>query len=91
MIDLEPIQYQLEYDEANCIHVTLDMCHGMYGVKRWAIRDSGACLNKNNEWEWEPLPSSRDDEFYARCRWDTAENALAFWRQGKHKSRMKRS
>lgn len=87
MIDLEPIQYQLEHDDGYSICVTIDLCHGMNGVKRWAIRDGRYCLNKDGEWEFEPMPSSRDDAFYKRCRWNTAEKALAFWRKGKHKSR----
>lgn len=40
----------------------------------WAIRKRGWCWSKDDEqWEHEPLPSSRDDEFYARCRFTLAE------------------
>lgn len=41
----------------------------------WAVRKSGWCLNRDGEWEYEPIPSSRDDEFFARCRW-TLDEAL---------------
>jgi hypothetical protein len=41
----------------------------------WAIRKRGWCLNRAQEWEYEPLPSSRDDEFMERCRF-TRDDAL---------------
>lgn len=41
----------------------------------WAIRKRGWVLNRAQEWELEPLPSSRDDDFMVRCRF-TLEDAL---------------
>lgn len=46
------------------------------GPALWKVMDKGNCLNKSGEWEWEPMPSSRDDEFLARCRFDTADEAI---------------
>lgn len=43
----------------------------------WAVKDGSCCLAKDGEWEYEPLPSSRDEEFIARCRYATKEEALA--------------
>lgn len=45
------------------------------GVK-WAVRKHGSCLDKNGEWEYEPMPSSRTDEFYARCRFESLQDAV---------------
>ena len=42
----------------------------------WAVRKLSYCLNSEDDWEIEPLPSSRDDEFFARTRW-TLDGALA--------------
>lgn len=39
----------------------------------WAVRKLGYCLNSEGGWEFEPLPSSRDDAFLARTRWQLAE------------------
>jgi hypothetical protein len=39
----------------------------------WAIRCLGECLNQNGEWEWEPSPSNRDEDFLARCRFSLDE------------------
>lgn len=47
------------------------------GHGRWAVRSRvGRCLNKSGEWEYEPLPSERAEEWLARTRWDTAEAAI---------------
>ena len=47
-----------------------------YEGTKYAVRQHGRCLNKSGEWEYEPMPSSRDDEFYARCRFDSFEDAV---------------
>lgn len=44
----------------------------------WAIRESGSVLANDGEWEMEPLPSDRDDEYLRRTRWPTAEQAAEF-------------
>lgn len=45
----------------------------------WKVCETsgGAILSKDGEWEYEPQPSSRDDEFYSRCRFDTFDAARA--------------
>jgi hypothetical protein len=48
------------------------------GEDAWAIIDSNYALNRNGEWEYEPLPSSRDDEFILRTRWPSAREAIIF-------------
>jgi hypothetical protein len=49
------------------------------GNALWAVRRGGACLNCEGQWEYEPMPSSRDSQFLARCRWSTPESAYAAW------------
>lgn len=43
--------------------------------KGWAVCWMGEVLNDSNQWEYEPQPSSRDDDFYNRCRF-TQDDAL---------------
>lgn len=57
--------------------VRIERARQMFGPDLWAIRKNGNVLNKEGEWEWEPMPSSRDDEFLARARFATAEQAIA--------------
>jgi hypothetical protein len=42
----------------------------------WAVRKGGMCLDSDDEWMWEPIPSSRGDAFYERTRW-TLDSAVA--------------
>lgn len=50
-------------------------------VIRWAIYETSshgaACLSREGDWEFEPTPSSRDEEFFARCRYASLEEAVA--------------
>lgn len=39
----------------------------------WAVTQHGCVLNTEFEWEYEPLPSSRTDEFKARTRFPIGE------------------
>jgi hypothetical protein len=47
----------------------------LYPVEKFAVRRLGFVLAKDEQWEWEPQPSSRDDEFYKRCRFDSFDEA----------------
>ena len=42
----------------------------------WAVRHGSKCLNQSGEWEYEPQPSSRDDAFFARCRFASTADAI---------------
>jgi len=44
----------------------------------WAIVSGNAVLNHDAEWEHEPLPSNRSDDFIARTRWPSAREAIEF-------------
>ena len=57
------------------------------GPDKWAILDHAACLDRDGDWVIQPQPSSRDEAFIRRCRFDSAEEALAFWREGGFVSR----
>jgi hypothetical protein len=48
------------------------------GEPRWAVTNGrGDCLTLTGEWEWEPSPSNRDDEFQERTRWPSFAAAKA--------------
>jgi hypothetical protein len=47
------------------------------GRDLWKVMKGSECLNKDGEWEYEPMPSSRDDAFIARCRFESAAAAIA--------------
>lgn len=72
-----PVQYlrKSDLDSAAGLPVTVDCVPGFNGIK-WAVRRGKQCLNKNGVMEFEPLPSSRDEAFYRRCRWDSRGEAI---------------
>lgn len=55
---------------------TAERVRQKFGSEKWAVRRNGRVLNKQGEWEWEPMPSSRDEEFLARCRFPTFVEAI---------------
>lgn len=46
------------------------------GKSLWAVKRLSSVLNRDGEWEHEPIPSSRDDEFLARARFDSLSDAI---------------
>lgn len=36
----------------------------------WCVKWLGSTLNADGEWEWEPSPSGRGDDYLDRCRFD---------------------
>lgn len=44
----------------------------------WAVIRHGLVLNKDLQMEYEPLPSSRDEEFFQRCRFNSPEEASEY-------------
>lgn len=85
MENLKVLVYELD-GWKDLIEVRLECVKQIDGSDLWAIREKGCCLNKQGEWEIEPIPSSRTNAFYKRCRWNSAEAALKFWHKG-HQSR----
>lgn len=49
------------------------------GNGAWAICNLGSVMNGSREWEYEPSPSNRSDEFIARTRFASPQEALDFW------------
>jgi hypothetical protein len=48
----------------------------------WAIlKGEHSVMNREGEWEYQPLPSSRDNAFLKRTRFSTAMDALKVYRQ----------
>jgi hypothetical protein len=59
--------------------IMIDRCRQRDGTYKYAVRQSGAVMSNSGQWEHEPIPSSRDDDFLARCRfdyWDDAAKAI---------------
>lgn len=46
------------------------------GPAKWAVRCNGNVLSVQGEWDWEPMPSSRDDDWLEKFRFDNAQDAI---------------
>lgn len=75
-------EYQLQgggpYDRYD---FTLRRMRQIKGPDKWAVYRNGSPLSKEGEWEYEPIPSSRDDAYLKRCRYDSIEEALRHWQE----------
>jgi hypothetical protein len=49
----------------------------------WAVRSTFGVLSREGEFEYEPLPSSRSEDFLQRCRFDSAQEAFEAWQRYK--------
>lgn len=76
---LVPIAYQLVWDEYSSADVQLVLRRGRDGFDRWAIQEHGQCYGKSGRWAYEPLPSSRTDDWLEVYRFATKEDALRTW------------
>jgi hypothetical protein len=56
----------------------LRICQRHHDPIAWAIVDNGWVLNHDGHWEFEPMPSSRSEEFFRRTRWSSLQEAIAF-------------
>ena len=43
------------------------------GHDLWAVSRSRRCLGRDGTWDWEPIPSERDDEWLAEHRFPEQE------------------
>jgi len=70
--------YAIQSEERLGNEVRIQRARQIIGPALWKVTDSigGCCLNKSGEWEWEPSPSNREDDFLARCRFATARDAI---------------
>ncbi len=77
-----PLKYHLPWSKygrsSDRQFCTLEAVIGRDSMLKWCIREGGECLRRDGEWEYEPQPSSRTDEFIAATRWPSAEEAGMF-------------
>lgn len=69
-MNLIPRVYEIEAIEG----ITIERRRGRDATK-WAVVRNGLVLAKDGAWEYEPLPSNREDDFLARCRFDSIQEA----------------
>jgi len=73
---MKPVKYVVEEDPRNPFNAVYIEYRGDTG---WTITQGGNCLNKDGKWEYEPMPSSRTEEFIKRTRFKDEHEALDFY------------
>lgn len=63
-----PVKYEIQGQDRIAIEAR--------GYGHWAVTQGSFVLNKLGEWEYEPMPSGRSEEFIKRTRWNSAEAAF---------------
>ena len=78
---LNILSVELAVENDGSPYVTLERARRRGCPDRWAVRRWGSVLARTGEFEREPMPSSRDDAFLERCRFESVADALAVWRE----------
>lgn len=80
MINLDVTEYQVEGGKPRDVDdIRLRRMMQRDGSSKWAIYEGSRCMNRDGEWEYEPLPSSRDEDFLNWCRFDSPEEAMTIY------------
>lgn len=56
--------------ETDINHLTYAITVDYRGHGLWAVTRHRLCLGRGGDWDWEPIPSERDDEWIAEHRFD---------------------
>jgi len=56
--------------DSDSLRVSIEQRRSSDGRVRWAVLRNDLVLNVKGQWEYEPLPSSRDEAFLKRCRYE---------------------
>lgn len=54
----------------------VERCKQREGEDQWAVRQFGNALSQTGEWAWEPMPSSRTEEWLRQFRFATSQDAI---------------
>jgi hypothetical protein len=69
--NLFPIAYRIEGEE----DIKIEARKQRGGEIKWVVSNGRGVLNRELEWEWEPMPSNREGDFLARTRFDSVNEA----------------
>jgi hypothetical protein len=72
-MELKPVKYEVLGHSSERHRVFIEA----RSKETWTCTDGYGCLNADGEFEDEPSPSNRTDDFIARTRFATPELALA--------------
>lgn len=75
---LIPIRYKLpwtHYINGDTLHIFASIDATRFDEQgnpiKWCVREGSSCLNDDGQFEWESNPSSRDEDFLRRTRFNS--------------------
>lgn len=75
-VRIQTTQYTIScIPEANIDRHAFELMVEYRGNQRWAVVWHGMCLSKDGQWDYEPSPSSREDDWLGERRF-TEQKAL---------------
>lgn len=73
-VTVQVTEYTVTTQPLNELESALDGITVAYrGHGLWAVTRRRRCLGRDGSWDWEPMPSWRDDEWLAEHRFPEAE------------------
>lgn len=70
-VTVRPTRYEVcAIPEDNINYPAFALTVEYRGRDRWAVVRHGSCLNSTGGWDWESMPSGREDEWLATHRFD---------------------
>jgi hypothetical protein len=84
MKDLIPIKYMIPWPEqmVDRTYYISARINGKTGETKWVIEEMGFVIDKKSgKFVYEPLPSDRDDNFIARTRFNSVEEAYEWFKE----------
>ena len=83
MSDSDWLERATVFELGNCIFhnrpVKIEARPQLDGNVLWVLKMHEWVLGKDSDWHWEPLPSSRTDEFILNTRFESPNEAHSFW------------
>jgi hypothetical protein len=79
----EWLERATEFSLGECLFhhrpVKIEARDQMNGDRKWVLKMHEWVLGKDGDFHYEPLPSSRSDEFIKNTRFDSPDECHSFW------------
>ena len=79
----EWLERAVKFDLGECIFykrpVVIERRLQIDGTEKWVLKMHEWVLGKDGDFHYEPMPSSRSDEFIENTRFDSPDECHSFW------------
>jgi len=69
--------FEIKPGEIPAFPILVEACRQADGSLKWAVRQRTQwCLSKSGEWDFEPIPSARTNQWLTDHRWNDRKDAI---------------